>query len=467
MLERLGVAATQFVLQIVLARLLSPNDYGMLAIMIVFVNLATVFVQSGLNTALIQRQDIEEEDYSSVFVLSLGIAILLYGLIFVSAPWIADFYSMPDLVAPLRVLALMLIPGAVNSVQIAKVSKDMDFKKIFFSNVGGIVTSGAIGILIACVGGGVWALVAQTLINSVVVCIIMRSTVQLKLRLSCNFDRIKVLFSYGWKLLTSSLIDTLYQDLESLVVGKKYDSGTLGYYNKGREIPQMINRIVNMTVQSVMLPAMSAEQDNKKQMKKMTSFSIQLLGYVMFPIMAGLAAVAPAAVEFLFTEKWLPCVIYMQISCFTFALYPIQSSNLQAIMAMGRSDIFLKLEIIKKSYGIVFLLIAVFCFESPVAIAAMGLITTVISWFVNSYPNRKLINYSIKEQFIDLLPSMLMAVTMSVIVTMIGKLELNVFVILCIQIIVGVAVYLLLSMIFKPEAYRILLEQVKNLKRKR
>lgn len=463
MLERLGVAGVQFVLQIVLARLLSAENYGALSIMIIFTNLANVFVQSGLNTALIQRQDIDEDDYSSVFMVSLVIAFVLYGVIFLTAPWIADFYNMPYIVDPMRVLALMLIPGALNSVQIAKVSKELDFKKVFYSNIGGVVISGVVGIAIAYMGGGLWALVAQTLINSIVVCIIMRFTVPLKLRFICKLDRIKVLFSYGWKLLVSVLLDTFYQEIQSLVIGKKYNSGTLGYYNRGKQFPQMINHVVNSAVQSVMLPAMSAEQDSQERIKKMTRTSMTMIAYIMFPVMAGLAAIAPAVVELLLTSKWLPCVIYMQINCFIFAFYPVQSCNLQAINAMGRSDIFLKLEIIKKIYGIIILIVAVFCFDSPLAIAGTGLVTTWIGWFVNAYPNKKLIGYSFTEQITDLAPSMVMALIMCVIVLFVEKIELGLFATLSIQIIVGVAIYLLLSIIVKPTPYRLVVEQVKKM----
>lgn len=467
LLERFGVSGVQFILQIILARLLDPEHYGTLSIMIIFTTLANVFVQNGFNTALIQNKDVTEEDYSSVFWVSLGIAGVLYGMIFLAAPLIGVFYSMPDIVAPLRVLALMLFPGALNSVQLAKVSRELDFKKVFYSNIGGALISGLIGILIACMGGGLWALVAQTLLNVVVVCIVMVSTVRLKLHFRINFSRVKVLFTYGWKLLVSGLLDTLYTDLRSLVVGKKYDSATLGYYNRGQQFPQFINNAVNGTVQSVMLPAMSARQDDSHAVKSLMRSSITLSAYIMFPIMAGLAAVAEPLVTLLLTEKWLPCVPYMQLYCFSFAFYPVHSCNLQAINAMGRSDIFLKLEIIKKSYGIAVLVIAVFCFDSPLAIAATGLITTWIGWFVNAYPNKKLIGYSYIEQIRDLLPSMLMAVAMFVAVIQIGRIGLHPLAVLVIQVVAGIVIYLALSMILRPAPYKLVLAQVQKVFKKR
>lgn len=466
-MERIGFSGIQFILQIVLARLLSPEHYGALSIMVIFTNLANIFVQTGFNTALIQKKDIEEEDYSSVLWVSLCIAVMLYGVIFFASPWIGEFYHMPDIVNPMRVLALMLIPGAVNSVQLAKVSRELDFKKVFYSNIGGSLVSGVFSIAIAILGGGLWALVAQSLVHVVVVCIVMRFTVKLKPRFAINWSRVKVLFGFGWKLLTSSLLDTLYAELRSLVVGKKYDSGTLGYYNRGKQFPQYICNVVNGAVQSVMLPAMSAKQENPSTVKKMMRTSLSICAYIMFPIMAGLAAVAAPLVSLILTDKWLPCVPYMMLYCFSYAFYPVHSCNLQAINAMGRSDLFLKLEIIKKIYGILILAIAVFCFDSPLAIAATGLITTWISWFVNAFPNKKLLNYFYLEQIKDVLPSMVMALAMCGMVLLVGQLEIPVFFLLVFQVMTGVAVYLLLSVIFKPEPYRFVMAQIKNMMSKK
>ena len=463
LLERFGVSGTLFILQIILARLLSPEHYGVLSIMIIFTTLANVFVQQGFNTALIQNKEITEEDYSSVLWVSLGIAAILYGGIFAASPLIGLFYNMPDIVAPMRVLALMLFPGALNSVQLAKISREMDFKKVFFSNIGGVVVSGVVGIIIAYMGGGLWALVAQTLLNVIVVCLVMRFTVRLKIKFIINWRRVKTLFSYGWKLLVSSLLDTLYQDLRSLVIGKKYDSETLGYYDRGKQFPQFIMGVVNGAVQSVMLPAMSAEQDDRTKVKDMMRTSINMSAYVIFPMMAGLAAVAEPLVTLLLTEKWLPCVPYMQVYCITMAFYPVHSCNLQAINARGRSDLYLKLEIIKKAYGIVALVIAVVCFDSPLAIAMTGLITTWIGWFVNSWPNKKLLGYSMKEQMVDLIPSMVMSLMMAGVVLLIGTLQINVLLKLVLQIITGIAVYILMSAIVKPEPYKMIMSRVSGI----
>ena len=455
-LERFGVSGIQFILQIVLARLLDPSHYGVLSLMVVFTTLADVFIQGGFTTSLIQNKNVSEEDYSSVLWVSLGIAGFLYVAIFIGAPFIAEFYKMPDIVKPLRVLALMLFPGALNSVQLAKVSREMDFKKVFYSNIGGVVVSGLIGILIAYMGGGLWALVVQTLLNTVVSCLVMCVTVKLHVRFVCNLKRVGVLFSFGGKLLVSSLLETLYQDVRSLVIGKKYNSSTLGYYNRGKQFPQFITNAINGAVQSVMLSAMSAEQDDRTRVKEIMRNSMSMSAYIIFPVMAGLAVIAEPLVSLLLTDKWLPCVPYLRVYCFTFAFYPVCGCNLQAINAIGRSDLYLKLEIIKKCYGLVALIIAVVFFNSPLAIAMTALIAILIEVLVDASPNRKLLNYSYIEQMKDLMPSIALSLLMFCIVWLIGKLALTSVLKITIQIVTGVGVYLLFSELFKLRPYVLL-----------
>ena len=470
LLENFGVSGINFILQIILARILSPEHYGVLSIMIIFTNLADVFIHSGFGTSLIQNKDVTEEDYSSVFWVTLVLAAFAYGIIFVAAPGIADFYGMPDLVQPLRILALMLFPGTLTSIQCAKIFRELDFKKNFYSNMIGTVVSGVIGITVAYMGGGLWALVVQRMVNIVINCIVLHFVVHLKLSFACNFHRVRVLFTFGWKLLVSALLDTLYSNLQSLVIGKKYNSTTLAYNDKGKNYPQFIINAVNGAIQSVMLPAMSAEQDNQTRVKNMMRTSMTMSAYIIFPMMAGLAAVATPLVRLMLTDKWLPCVPYLQIYCFSQAFYPVHSCNLQAINAMGRSDLFLKLEIIKKSYGIVILAIAVFCFDSPLAIAATGVLSTLIGWFVNSFPNKSLIGYSYKEQIVDIFPILFMALGMCVMVLMVGKwcqvMGMITVCIMSIQIIVGVGLYVLMSLVTRPRPFVIMMEQLRRIVKK-
>ena len=464
LLERFGVQGVQFVLQIVLARILSPDDYGVLAIMVIFTTIANVFIQTGFNTALIQNKDVTEEDYSTVLWITLIIATGLYGIIFFASPLIGGFYSKPELVTPLRVLALMLFPGAINSIQLAKVSREMDFKKVFFSNVGAIIVSGTAGITVALLGGGLWALVVQTMLNIFTATGVMCFTAKFKIYFKINFLRAKELFSFGWKLLVSASLDTIYQNLQSLVIGKKYNSETLGYHNRGLQFPQFLITSISGAIQSVMLPALSEKQDKKDEVKIMMRNAVMLSSYLIFPMALGLAAVSQSFVKFVLTDKWLPCVPYLQIYCFSFAFYPVNVCNLQAINAMGRSDLFLKLEIIKKAYGVIALIIAIVFFESPIAIALSAIITTIISCFVNAAPNKKLILYSYKEQISDILPSLILSLIMFIVVWAIELFKLSAIVTLLIQVVLGITIYLVLSTVFHVKPFIKVLEIAKEFK---
>lgn len=460
--ERFGFQLSQFLLQLVLARILDPEHYGQLSLMAIFISLSNVFIQRGFNTALIQNKDVTDDDYSSVFWVTMGIVITVYTGLFFAAPVIARFYEMPDLVAPFRVICLALFPGALNSIQLAKVSRALDFKHIFLSNITAILVAAAGSITVALLGGGLWALVTQYLLTISVACLVMWFSVGWRPTFVCRMQRVKVLFTYGWKLLVSGLIDTLYQDLRSLVIGKKYDSGTLGYYNRGKHFPQFIITAINTSVQSVLLPAMSADQDDKTRLKQMMRMSITLSAFILFPMMAGLAGVAEPLISLLLTDKWLPCVPYLRIYCFTLAFSPVHTCNLQAINAMGRSDIFLNLEIIKKSIGITALVIAVVFFDSPLAIAMTGVVTTLISCFINAYPNKTLVNYTYFEQMRDILPSFFMAAAMLGVVMTVELLELSSLVTMLVQIPVGVVVYFALAALLRPEPFRLLVKLLRS-----
>lgn len=449
LIERISVQVIRFVLQIVLARILDPEHYGSLTLMVVFTTLANVFIQKGFSASLIQDQHVTEEDYSSVFWVSLGIAGLAYGIIWVAAPWIARVYALPELVEPLRVLALLLFPGALNSVQQSKASREMNFQRVFISNVGGVVAAGAVSIALAYMGWGLWALVVQSVLSTTVSCLLLRLVSNWKIRRVCNWSRVKKLFSFGWKLLASELLDTLYQDLYSLVIGVKFDNETLGFYNRGKQFPQFVVTSAASTVQSVMLPVMSREQDDHERLKGLMRGSVAMSAYVVFPVMAGLAGVAKPLVALVLTEKWLPSVPYMQIYCFAMAFIPIQAGCLQAINAVGRSDLFLRISVIKTGVSLAALMAAVTIFDSPIAIAGVTVITTLAACIINAVTCKKLIGYRYSEQMKDMMPAGLLSVLMLLAVLLAGQLQLSALKLLLIQVAVGIAVYISLSAVLQ------------------
>ncbi|NFO11343.1 lipopolysaccharide biosynthesis protein [Clostridium botulinum] len=460
-MERGGTQGIQFIVQIVLARILIPNDYGIISLIAIFITIANVFVQSGFNTALIQKKDANETDFSSVFYLSLVVASLIYLFLFITAPFIANFYDITQLRPVLRVLSITLFFGVFNSIQNAVVSKRMQFKKLFFSSLGAIILSGIVGIVLAYAGFGVWALVVQQLINQFSITVILWFTVKWRPRLIFSFERVKGLFSYGWKLLVSSLIDTLYMNLRSLIIGKMYSPAMLGFYNRGDQFPQLIVSNINGSIQSVMLPALSSEQSNRQRVKEMVRRSIVTSSFIVFPLMIGLAVIGEPLVKILLTDKWLPCVPFLQVFCLSYALWPIHTANLQAINALGRSDIFLKLEIIKKIMGITIL--GVSMFYGVYAIAIGTLVSGIISTFINAYPNLKLLNYSYKEQCKDITPSLILSLVMGCVTYSIKWSNMSTYLILIIQICVGTILYIGMAKIFKLECFIYLLNTVKDM----
>lgn len=387
--------------------------------------------------------------------------MILFFILFAAAPIIASFYNEPQLTSVVRVLGICVIIGSVNSVQKAYVQKTMQFKLFFFSTLGGTIISAFTGIWAAYRGFGVWALVIQQLTNQIIGTIILWFTVKWRPMLKFSFSRMKKLFSFGWKLLCSALIDTVYNNIYSLIIGKFYSSADLGYYNKGKNFPMLIINNVNTAINNVLLPVMSDVQDQKERLKAMTRRSIMVSTFVIFPLMAGLAAVAEPMVKILLTDKWLPAVPFIQFCCFTYAFWPIHTANLQAITAMGRSDIFLKLEITKKILGIVILIITL-----PHGLYVMMFgrcINSIMGSFINAFPNRKLLNYSYFEQMKDILPSLLLSLVMCAIVLSINLLGLNVWVTIILQIIAGVVVYIAAAKLFKFEMYNYILGIVKNI----
>ncbi|MBW6410294.1 lipopolysaccharide biosynthesis protein [Clostridium weizhouense] len=460
-MERGGTQGIQFIVQIVLARILIPNDYGIISLIAIFITIANVFVQSGFNTALIQKKDANETDFSSVFYLSLVVASLIYLFLFITAPFIANFYDITQLIPVLRVLSITLFFGAFNSIQNAVVSKRMQFKKLFFSSLGAMILSGTVGIVLAYAGFGVWALVLQQLTNQFSITVILWFTVKWRPTLIFSFERVKGLFSYSWKLLISSLIDTLYMNLRSLIIGKMYNPAMLGFYNRGDQFPQLIVSNINGSIQSVMLPALSSEQSNRQRVKEMVRRSIVTSSFIVFPLMIGLAVIGEPLVKILLTDKWLPCVPFLQVFCLSYALWPIHTANLQAINALGRSDIFLKLEIIKKIMGIIIL--GVSMFYGVYAIAIGTLISGIISTFINAYPNLKLLNYSYKEQWKDITPSLILSLVMGCVTYSIQWSNMSIYLTLITQICVGTILYIGMAKIFKFECFIYLLNTIKDM----
>lgn len=462
--ERCGAQLVTFIVSIVLARILMPDDYGTIALVTVFTTIMQVFVDSGLSTALIQKKDADDLDFSSVFYFNFMVCILLYLVMFFAAPLIASFYNIPELVSVVRVISLTIVISGVKGVQQSYVSRNMLFKRFFYATLGGTIFSAFLGIAMAYAGCGVWAIVAQQLSNTAIDTLILWITVKWRPKLIFSWKRLKALLGFGWKLLCSALLDTVYNNLRSLIIGKVYSSADLAYYNEGKKFPNFIVTNINTSIDSVLLPAMSNEQDDNARVKKMTRRSIMTSCYIMAPLMIGLVCCAKNIVVLVLTEKWLPCVFYLQIFCITYMFYPIHTVNLNAIKAMGRSDLFLKLEICKKVVGLALLFATVFV--SVKAMTYSLLVSTLFSMMINAWPNKELLHYSFLEQMKDIMPSILLAVGMGVCVYAIGLLHLPTLPLLAIQILCGGVLYILGSKLFRLEPFEYLMGVIRSFLKK-
>ena len=441
--------------------MLDPAVFGTVAKVTIITTILLVFVDSGMANSLIQKKDPDDLDFSSVFYFNMAFCLVLYAGLFAAAPAIARFYDDAQLTAIVRVLGLTVVVAGVKNVQQAYVSKTLQFKRFFFATLGGTLLSAAVGIVMVFCGFGVWAIVAQQLTNVTVNTAILWLTVGWRPKRMFSFERLKGLLGYGWKLLVSGLLDTVYNKLREIMIAVFYTDADLAYYNRGMTYPNLLVENINASIDSVLLPVLSAEQDHKEQVRNMTRRAIRISTYVMMPMMMGLAVCAEPLIRLLLTEKWLPCVPYLRIFCFSYAFYPLHTANLNAIKAMGRSDLFLKLEIIKKVFGVIILLVTL---QYGVYVMALSLLfTSVMSQLINSWPNAKLLDYAYGHQLMDMLPAILLSLVMGAAVYPIQLFGWSDWVTLPVQVIAGAAVYILGSVIFRLDSFSYLLGIMKKL----
>lgn len=455
--ERLSVKGLGLVISIVLARMLAPEDFGQIAIMTVFINLSQVIVESGFTTALVQRNDVNERDYSTVFYINLVLATICFAVLQLSAPLISAYYHQ-NITLPLQVYTFNIFLGAFNALQLARMQKRMQFQKMMVCSLIATVISGVVGIVAAYCGLGLWALILYNMVNSVIMCIAATLSEKWFPKFEFSLDRAKILYSYGWKMFVSALLCSLYGDLRSLIIGKKFSGNDLAYYNRGQQFPQVISHTMDSAIQSVMFPTMASVQDEKEKLAQILRNTVSMGTYIIVPTMFGLAAVSEAVIQLLLTDKWLPCVPYMQWLCLSNAAVPIISSNLIALKASGRSDIYMRLEILRRIVMLVILLSGILLFNFVEAIAVSCCISSWVDAFISMYPISNLLDYGVKKQITDLWKSVLSAFIMYVAVQGMGVLSWNSSILLMVQIFVGVVLYVVLGYLFKNETQKNLVE---------
>lgn len=458
--ERILAQGVTLIVTLCLARILMPKDYGIVALALVVISVAEVFTTAGLGNSLIQKKDADKIDFSSIFYFNIVFSLVLYGLVFVTSPAIASFFGEPALTKVIRVLALRIPIASVNSVQQAYVSRNMMFKKFFWSTFFGTILSGFVGIYMALLGYGVWAIVAQYLVNAFVDTIVLWTTVKWRPVFSFSFKKVKSLLAYGWKLMAADVLDTAYIQLRNVFIGRFYTTEQLAYFTNGNLYPQALTSGINTTISSVLFPALSKEQDDREKVKSMTRRAVGVSSYIMWPLMLGVAAIAPCFVKVILSDKWLPCVPYIQLACIVYGFMPIHTANLEAVRSIGRSDWVLKLEIIKNIVGFALLMCVVKL--SVLAIAVSMVFSSIICSFINAYPNKKLINYTYIEQIMDMLPSMIKAALMAAVVYAVGIIRDYSLPVLIIQIFVGMILYYVMSKATKDKNYMYLINVIKK-----
>lgn len=398
--ERFSNQGVQFVFSIILARLLSPSDYGIIAMVTIFFAVAQSFVDSGFSNALVRKTDRVEEDLSTCFYFNIGVGIIAYIVLFLIAPLVANFYNQPILSPIIRITGLGVILNSLCVVQQALFTIKIDFKSQAKITLSATVISGIVGILLAYQGYGIWALVWQGVASSIVRMGLLWLMSKWRPRTGFSKSSFNYLFGYGSKLLASGLLDTIYNNIYPIVIGKFYNPAQLGNYSRALGWAQLPSANITSILQRVTFPVLSAIQDDSLRLQNSYRRLLKLSAFIVFPLMMGLASMASPLIRVILTAKWDGCVLYLQILCFALMLYPIHAINLNLLQVKGRSDIFLRLEIIKKIIGVVILIITI-----PLGITAMCLgmvFSSIICLIVNTYYTSRFIDVGLLTQLKDL-----------------------------------------------------------------
>lgn len=459
LMERWGAQGVTLIVSIILARLLEPKMYGTTALVTVFTSILGVFIDSGLGSALVQKKDADDLDFSTVFFFNIFMCTVLYAGMFFAAPLIARFYNTEELTTIVRVMSLTLIISGVKNILVSVIQRRLQYKKFFFATLTGTIGAAVIGIVMAYRGFGVWALICQSLFNSTVDTIILWLTVDWRPKLQFSFLRLKSLFSYGWKLLATTLVDKVYSNLRQLLIGKIYSAEDLAYYNKASGWPNLLFVNIGGAADSVLFPVMARAQDNFAEVRYIMGRTIRLNTYVLFPMMAGLAVCSKPAIRLILTEKWLPSAIYMQIFCFSYALNVIENTNKNALRSVGRSDMFLLYGIITKSLDLFALLITIRI--SVIAMAFSLAVTSFIGLIVLMFIVERVLSLPVLQQIQIILPNALLSGVMGFAVYLVSKVPKGNMTGLMLQIITGAVVYILLSILFRVDSFQYLLNFIK------
>lgn len=461
-IDKVGLQGIQFVISIVLARLLLPEQYGLIGMLAIFLGVAQSFLDSGFGSALIHKINADYVDECSIFYFNIVVGLLATGLLYLVAPAIAQFYKEPLLEPLTRFLSLNIFISSFCLIQTTILTKRLDFKTQAKISISTVVITGPIGIALAYKGYGVWSLAIQQVAGSLARSILLWVFCIWRPSLTFSFSALRGLFSYGSRLLASSLLDKIFENLYLVIIGKFFSAASLGYYSRSLSLQQLPASTLTDIVSRVTFPLFSSMQYDSEQLKKEFRKTFTALAYINLPIFVGLTLVAKPLVIVLLTDKWLPSVLYLQLLAVLGAMYPLHAIHLNLLKSKGRSDLFLKLEVLKKILVVINIVIT---WSHGIGAMIIGqVVITIVAYFINSYYTTILIKYSFAEQFRDLAPIALISAVMGASVGLISyyvSISSNYFM-LFMQVSTGFIFYILLSWLFKPDPYRMILGLIKN-----
>lgn len=458
--ERILAQLVTTIVTIVLARILLPEEYGIISLITIFITICNVFVSDGLSASLIQKKDSDKLDFSTIFWAGMFLSIILYALVYFAAPIISDFYKNSIISPVLRVMALRIPLASFNSVQSAYVSKNFLFKKFFWATLVGTVFSGVVGIVMAYKGFGVWSLATQYLLNSFIDTMFLFLTIKWRPAFLFSWSRFKGLFSFGWKVLLGGLIGELYEELRSLLIAKSYSTTDLSYYTKGKQFPKLIGNNISTTISTVMFPAFSQKQDDFVTLKAAVRRTMKTACFLLSPLMIGFASVGDSFVRLVLTEKWIGCIPFLSIFSILFIFKPIKNIHKASLKAANKSGLDLIANIIEKVIGV--LLILIFFRVGTIWLAWTALFTYIVAVIIVGFFNGKTIHYSFKEQLIDTIPYFFIALISCTPAFLLNYVSLNLFVKLAFQITSAFILYFGIATIFKLEAFSYITKTIKS-----
>ena len=460
-LERFSVQGIQFIVMILMARILSPQDYGLVGMIAIFIAISQTFIDSGFSQALIRKQERTEVDNSTVFYFNIAVGLFLYLLLYVAAPYIADFYNEPQLTSITRVIGVSLIFNSLAVVQRALLTLKLDFKTQAKASLTGAIISGIVGIVMAYTGFGVWAIVFQQILNLGVVTLLLWVFSKWKPLWTYSWTSFRELFSFGSKLLASGLLDTIYKNVYLIVIGKVFKAADLGYYTRSVQFSDFASSNITGIFQRVSYPVLCTIQNEDERLANVYRRILRVSAFVIFPLMIGLAAVARPLILTILTEKWLFSATLLVPLCFQGMWYPVHAINLNLLQVKGRSDLFLRLEVIKKILGII-----VICCTLPFGLLALcwgGLVSSLISLVINTYYTGKLINLGFFKQMKDLLPTLILSLAMGAAVYLtVTFVPMNSWISLSVGVIEGILIYAVLARLLKFSEFSELLSIIKR-----